>query len=141
MIAGLWEDVRYARRRLLVQPGFTAAAVLTLALGIGATTSIFSVVYAVLLKPLPYPEAERLVGVYHRAPRLNLPVVDQGAATYFTYRDHNRVFEDIGAWDATEVTIAARREPERVRALSVTDGLLPPAESSAASWSVLQQNR
>jgi len=124
MIADLWEDVRYASRRLLAQPGFSVAVVSTLALGIGATTTIFSVVYAVLLKPLPYPDAERLVGVYHRAPGLNLPVVDQGPATYFTYRDHNRVFEDIGAWDSTEVTIA-RGEPERVEALSVTDGLLP----------------
>ncbi|MGH9332396.1 MAG: ABC transporter permease, partial [Vicinamibacteria bacterium] len=125
MIADLWQDVRCASRRLVAQPGFTVVAVLTLALGIGANTAIFSVVYGVLLKPLPFPEPERLVGVYHRGEGVNLPLMNQGPATYFTYRDNHRVFEEIGAWESNEVSITGRGEPERVEALSVTDTTLP----------------
>ena len=125
MFADLWQDVRYARRRLLAQPGFTAVAVLTLALGIGANTAIFSVVHGVLLKPLPFPEPERLVGVYHRGEGVNLAVMNQGPATYFTYRDNQRVFEEIGAWETNEVSITGRGEPERIEALSVTATMLP----------------
>jgi putative ABC transport system permease protein len=125
MFADLWQDVRYACRRLVAQPGFTTVAVLTLALGIGANTAIFSVVYGVLLKPLPFSEPERLVGVYHRGAGVNLPVMNQGPATYFTYRDHQRAFEAIGAWETNEVSITGRGEPERIEALSVTDTTLP----------------
>ena len=124
MFADLWQDVRYASRRLVAQPGFTTVAVLTLALGIGANTAIFSVVYGVLLKPLPFPEPERLVGVYHRGEGVNLAVMNQGPATYFTYRDNQRVFEEIGAWETNEVSITGRGEPERIEALSVTDTTL-----------------
>lgn len=125
MLADLWQDVRYAIRRLVAQPGFAIVAVLTLALGIGATTAIFSVVYGVLLKPLPFPEPERLVGVYHRGEGVNLAVMNQGPATYFTYRDNQRVFEDLGAWESNDVSITGRGEPERIDALSVTDSTLP----------------
>ena len=125
MFANLWQDVRYASRRLVAQPGFTLVAVLTLALGIGATTAIFSVVNGVLLKPLPFDEPERLVGVYHRGGAVNLAVMNQGPATYFTYRDNQRVFEDIGGWEANQVSITGRGEPERAEVLSVTHTTLP----------------
>ena len=84
-------------RRLFRAPMFTIVAVLTLGLGIGANTAIFSVVNGVLLKPLPYPDADRLVGVWHTAPGMNIPLLNQSPATYFTYREDGRVFEDIGA--------------------------------------------
>jgi putative ABC transport system permease protein len=118
------QDVRYAVRSILRTPGFTAVAILTLALGIGANTAIFSVVYGVLLKPLPFHEPERLVGVWHRAPGLNMLLLEQSPATYFTYRESGRVFEDIGLWDSEEVSIIERGEPEHAQALWVTDGLL-----------------
>jgi putative ABC transport system permease protein len=112
------------RRVLKRSPGFTAIAVLTLALGIGATAAIFSVVYGVLLKPLPFHEPERLVGLYHRGPGID-SVMNQGPATYFNYLDNQRSFEGIGAWDRQEVSITGRGEPERVEVLAVTDGTLP----------------
>jgi predicted permease len=125
MIEGAWRDLRQAMHVLYRRPGFTAIAALTLALGIGATTAIFSVVYGVLLKPLPFEEPERLVGLYHRGPGVNVPVMNQGPATYFTYIDNQRAFEAIGAWARDEVSITGRGEPERVKALAVTNGTLP----------------
>ena len=81
-------------RRLLRTPTFTAVAVITLGLGIGANTAIFSVVRGVLLKPLPFDQPERLVGVWHTAPGLGFPIANQSPATYLTYRDEARVFEE-----------------------------------------------
>jgi predicted permease len=125
LLDGLGKDIRHAARVLRRGPSFTALAVLTLGLGIGATTAIFSVVYDVLLKPLPFPEPERLVGLYHRGPGINIAVMNQGPATYFTYLDNQRSFEGIGAWDRQEVSITGRGEPERVEALAVTEATLP----------------
>ena len=112
-------------RRLFRAPLFTSVAVLTLALGIGANAAIFSVVNGVLLKPLPFAEPDRLVGVWHAATGMNIKLLNQGPATYLTYREQGQVFEDIALWDNTSVSITGSGEPERVRALLVTDGLLP----------------
>jgi predicted permease len=114
--------LRRVLRRLANAPLFTSVAVITLALGIGANTAIFSVVNGVLLKPLPFEDAERLVGVWHTAPGLGAPIVNQSPATYLTYRDEGRVFEDIGLWDGSSVSITGFGEPERISALNVTDG-------------------
>lgn len=117
--------LRYAARILWKQPGFSAVAVITLALGIGATTAIFSVVYSVLLKPLPFHEPDRLVALYHLAPGFGgARKGPQSPATYFTYRDNARVFEDIGLWNAEDVSVNRSGEPEQVKALRVTDGTL-----------------
>ncbi|MGH9631225.1 MAG: ABC transporter permease, partial [Bryobacteraceae bacterium] len=125
IIEDLWGDVRHAGRVLQRAPAFTVVAVLTLALGIGATAAIFSVVYGVLLKPLPFHEPERLVGLYHHGPGIDLSLMNQGPATYLTYLDNQRSFEGIGAWDRQEESITGRGEPERVEVLAVTDGTLP----------------
>ncbi len=117
--------LRRIARSLRRTPLFTSIAIITLAVGIGATTAIFSVVYAVLLKPLPFDDPERLVGVWHIAPGLGTGLLNQGPATYLTYREENRVFEQIGMWDNTSVSVTGRGEPERVEALMVSDSTLP----------------
>jgi putative ABC transport system permease protein len=119
----LWQDLRYATRTFWKQPGFAAATVLTLALGIGATAAMFSVVYGVLLKPLPFEEADRLVTVRQYAP--HGAGWNHGPGTYLTYRENQRAFEAIGAWDGAEVSITERAEPERVEALRVSADTLP----------------
>ena len=121
-LTDLWQDVRYATRVFRTQPAFAAAAALTLALGIGATTAIFSVVYGVLLKPLPFEDVERLVTVRHRAP--HGAGGNHGRATYLTYRENQKAFT-IGAWDTSDVSITGDGNPERVRALSVSAATLP----------------
>jgi predicted permease len=125
MLSDVWLDLRYAARVFSKQPGFAAAAVLTLALGLGASTAIFSVLYGVLFKPLPFHEPERLVSLFHRAPGVNLAVMNQGPATYLTYRDNQQAFEAIGAWESNVVAVTGRDDPEQVEALSVTDTTLP----------------
>lgn len=118
--------MRHALRRLLNSPAFSLTALITIGAAIGANALIFSVVNGVILKPLPFPEPERLVGVWHTAPGLiaSGDPLNQSPATYFTYRD-NKVFDDIGMWDNGAVTVTGRGEPERVDVLFVTDGTLP----------------
>ncbi|HJU43749.1 MAG TPA: ABC transporter permease [Vicinamibacterales bacterium] len=116
--------MRHALRRLLKSPAFSLTALITIGAAIGANALIFSVVNGVVLKPLPFADPDRLVGVWHTAPGLSLDAVNQSPATYLTYRDE-KVFADIGMWDNTAVTITGRTEPERVDALLVTDGTLP----------------
>ena len=122
LLESLGRDLRYALRGLPRRPAFTFAAVLTLALGIGATTAIFSVVYSVLIKPLPYPNADELVRIRHRS----IAAADQPASSnmYLTYREENRTLASIGLWEASSATLTEGGEAERVRALRVTDGTL-----------------
>jgi predicted permease len=123
VLSDLWQDLRYAARILWKQPAFAATAVLTLALGIGATTATFSVVYGVLLKPLPFHEADRLVSLRQHAP--HGAGTNHGRATFLTYRENQEAFEAIGAWDPAEVSITGAANPERVQALRVSASTLP----------------
>lgn len=111
MFAHLLRDVRYAVRQLLHAPGFTVAAVVTLALGIGATTAIFSVVNGVLLRPLPYPDSGALVRVNEVLPRLGLFSV--APANFLDWRQQNTVFETTGAYTPDSVTMTFADGPER----------------------------
>jgi putative ABC transport system permease protein len=114
-----------AVRGLARAPLFTTIAVATLAVGIGANAAIFSIVNGVLLKPLPYDDAGRLVGVWHTAPGLGFPLMNMSPAMYFTYREEGRVFDDIGMWDTSMVSVTGVGEPERVSALFVSEATLP----------------
>jgi predicted permease len=115
----------HAVRALWRRPGFTAAAVLTLALGVGATTAIFSVVYGVLLKPLPYPDADRLVSVRHATPGLTTGLSGIAASMYVTYAQENRVFEHLGSWgELGALALTGLGEPEQISGVVVGDGTL-----------------
>lgn len=118
-------DGKQAARALLRRPGFTLLCVATLGVGIGAVTVAFSLFYSVILRPLPFPEANRLVGLWHAAPGLRPDDINQSPASYFLYRENNRVFDDLGLWDQGEVTVTGLDRPERVTRLLVTGGLLP----------------
>jgi putative ABC transport system permease protein len=108
LVDDLWRDVRLAFRALLRTPGFTAVALLTFALGIGANTAIFSLVNAVLLRPLPYPNAERVVSVFESLKDHS----DAGAVSWLNWRDWQRQaksFEALGAYTKTSASARATR--------------------------------
>lgn len=116
-------ELRQAVRKLFRTPGFTAIAVLTLAVGIGATTAIFSVVEGVLLRPLPYPDSDELVGLWHTAPGLDLPEFEQSNTSYTLYRERTRTFEEIGLVGRRAVTLTGNGEPVRLGAATATASL------------------
>ncbi len=112
-------------RRFTRTPLFTSVTLITLAIGVGANTAIFSVIEGVLLKPLPYAHSEELVAVRLTAPGMNMNEVALSPSTYFMFREQGRVFEDIGLYDSYSANVTGVAEPERVQALHMTDGLLP----------------
>jgi predicted permease len=136
-VEDLLADVRYGLRALRHNPMFTAVALLTIAIGIGANTAVFSVVNSVLLKPLNYPSAEQLVSLHQIAPGApGLADFESGLhlspSMYFTYAEHNRAFRSLGVWDTGTASVTGRGEPEQVRTVEVSDGVLqaldvPPA--------------
>ena len=120
-----FRDLRHAARGLVRSTSFTIVAVATLAIGIGATTAVFSVVDGVLLKPLSYPDADRLVAVWHDAPGApGLTAVAGGLqispSMLVTYQDENRSFEKIGAWVPNRLNVTGLAEPEQVSGVLVT---------------------
>jgi predicted permease len=124
----LWRDVRYGVRVLRRNPTFAIVALLTLAIGIGANTAVFTVVNSVLLKPLSYPNSDELVAVSNRAP--GAPGLDASGglrlslSMYVTFAEENRTFEHFGVWGTGTAAVTGLRDPEEVRTLLVTDGTL-----------------
>src|ERR1051325_6389036 len=110
----LWQDLRYGFRMLLKKPGFTVVAILALALGIGANTAIFSVVNAVLLRPLPFAEPDRLVIVWMDNRQQGVKEDIHSYPNYLDYRDQNKVFESLAAYRGTSLNLTGMGEPERV---------------------------
>jgi putative ABC transport system permease protein len=117
-------DARYALRLLVRAPGFTAVAVLTLALGIGANTAIFSVVRSVLLAPLPFAEPDRLVAVWHGYPP-NMPRTAVSAPGYYDLRDARHIFADVAAMRVNSQNLTGNGEPERVVVARVSQSFQP----------------
>ena len=122
IIAGQLQQVA---RRLRRAPAFTVITLLTLAAGIGANTAVFSVLEGVLLKPLPYPQAEQLAAVRLTAPGINLKDFELSPSDYFIFREQSATFQDIAMYQDDSVSVTGMAEPERVDALIVTDGMLP----------------
>jgi len=125
----LLTDLRYALRGLFKQPGFAAVVVVTLALGIGASTAIFSVVNAVLLRPLPFPHAERLQVVWGNYRALNIERLPAKAAEYEDYAKQTEVFDSVAAYANHSFNVTSGAEPERVRGAYVSANLFPMLET------------
>jgi putative ABC transport system permease protein len=120
----LVQDLRYGLRGLRKSPGFAAVAIVVLALGIGANTAIFGVVNAVLLRPLPYQDPERLVQVWHVPPAKSFPGVTQfavSAANYLDWRDQNHVFDQLAIYTYANLNLSGRGQPE-----SLTSAVVSP---------------
>jgi predicted permease len=123
LLDDLWQDVRHSARTLRQQPGFAAAAIATLALGIGATTAIFSVVNAVLIRPLPYPASDALVRIVHSIGGIDQPYFND--AIYTTYADNTQALDAVGVWSPGDTaTVTGQGDPEEVRALRASHGVL-----------------
>jgi len=122
-IETLLQDMRFAFRMLRKNPGFTAVAVLTLALGIGANTAIFSVVYAVLLKPLPYAESNQLFNVFETRPQDGITGTGWSYANFVELRGQNRIFSEMAGSQKHQLTLTGRGEPSVVNTSVVTPEL------------------
>jgi predicted permease len=128
-IENLSADVRYGLRMLGRNPVFTVVGLLTIAIGIGANAAVFSVVNSVLLKPLSYPKSEELVSLHQIAPgAAGLADFENGLflspSMYFTFSEHNRTFQSLGVWDTGTANVTGLAEPEQVRTVEVSDGVL-----------------
>jgi len=118
-------QLRQVLRRLGRAPMFTVITLITLAAGVGANTVVFSVLEGVLLKPLPYPHSEELVGVWHTAPGINIPELNMSPSNYFIYREQGRTLQDIGMYQSDSDSVTGVGEPEQVPSLRVTEATLP----------------
>jgi predicted permease len=121
----LWQDLRYSLRTLAKSPAFTVAALLSLAIGIGANTAVFSIVDALLLRPLPYQDAERLVILWNRSPGLNITEDWFSTAQYFDIKTGHRGLEQVAIAIGGNYNLTGWDEPERIGTIRVSSNLLP----------------
>ena len=123
MLTHLLQDLRYGLRMLRAKPGFTIAAVLTLALGIGANSAIFSVVNGMLLRPLPYPESERLVYVHNTYPKMNLENAGTSIPDYLDRRENAPALQDLAMYHGQSFNLADQGTPQRLTGYVATPSL------------------
>jgi putative ABC transport system permease protein len=121
---GWLQDVRVGLRIMRRTPGITGVALLTIALGIGATTAVFSLVSGILLKALPYPDSDRLIAVWNTLPGVGFEQFAQSAALHFTYEDQARTLESIGLWSPGGATVTGRGEASIEQGVWVTHGIM-----------------
>jgi predicted permease len=139
-MAKLYEQLRLVVRRLSKAPLFTAITLVTLAVGIGANTVIFSVIEGVLLKPLDYPHSEQLVGVWHKAPGIGMQKLPSAQYLYYTYRDQSKTLDEIGVYNSFSMTVTGEGQPQHVHVFQVTEGLLPMLGVEPALGRLFTQN-
>ncbi len=128
-LESLVADLKLTFRRLGKSPGFTATVLLTLAIGIGANTAVFSIINRVLLEPLPYPQSNQLVSLFLNAPgagglasfRTGLQL---SRSMYVTFSDHNRSFQSMGIWNSQRANVTGVARPEEVETVVISDGIL-----------------
>jgi putative ABC transport system permease protein len=125
ILDGILQDLRYTLRRLRATPGFTLVSIGTLALGLGATSAIFSVINGVLLKPLPYAHPEQLVAVWMTAPGVKITDLNMAPSVYFTMCDEERAFQAVSIFATGSTTVTGKTHPEEVQAVFATHELLP----------------
>src|SRR5947199_8547586 len=131
----LMQDLRYGARLLLKRPGFTFVAVITLALGIGANSAIFSVVNAVLLRPLPFNQADRLVMVWDNFLILGMEQIGAKPAEYIDYHQQNNSFDDVAAFNSASLNLTGER-PQHLSVARVTANLFPLLGAAALNGRV-----
>ena len=117
-------QIKHVIRRLARSPMFAVVTLVTIGIGVGANSAIFSVIHGVLLKPLRYPDAERLVDVSQSAPAVGFTNCPLSPSDYFTFHDDNRTFQQFGIWNGDTVSVTGLGAPEQVQALLVTEGTL-----------------
>ncbi len=121
----MFQDLRYGLRLLLKTPGFTLAAILSLTIGIGATSAIFSVINGVLLRPLPYVEPEKLVRLWHNKPAAGINQLPVSGGNIKVWREQAESFEGVAAFSQTSAVMTGETEPEQLQGARVSDNLLP----------------
>ena len=139
-LESLVADLKLALRRLRKSPGFGITILLTLAIGIGANTAVFTVVDGILLKPLPYPQPEQLVAVWLHAPgAAGLANFAEGLrlspSMYFTFAEHSRTFQSIGVWISGTANVTGIAQPEEVHTTYISDGVLQTLYVMPEFWS------
>src|ERR1051326_652965 len=120
IMESLFSDIRYALRSLLKRPGFTAIAIITLALGIGANSAIFSTVHALLLKPLPFPELDRVMAVWEKFPSRGVDRNEVTLADYLDWRAQNKTFAHLGVYRGWSANLTGIQPPERLVGFQVS---------------------
>lgn len=123
LLDGVWRDLLYALRSLVRGPSFAALVSVTLALGIGASTAIFSLIDVVLIRPLPFPGAEQLAVVWETAPRVGYPKVDVAPANYVDWVQQSDVFDGLAAYSGNAFNLTGQGRPERLDGVQVTPNL------------------
>ena len=143
-VESLFVDLKHVFRRLGRSPGFAITVVLTLAIGIGANTAVFSVLNSVLLRPLPYPEPQELVSLHLNAP--GAPGLSEfrselrlSASMYLTFAAHNRAFQSVGVWGPGTASITGLAQPEQVDTALISGGVLESLNVPAFKGHGLQQ--
>src|SRR6266446_4412761 len=138
IMESLFKDIRYGVRSLLKHPGFTAVAVLTLALGIGANSAMFSTVNAVLLRPLQYPESDKIVLLEGVNPPQGITQSNMSIPDFADWQKQNRVFEQLAGFFSGGMLLTSGDETERVRTTGVTEEFFPLFRTGAIKGRTLQ---